>query len=148
MDEEVSTLNQLRTLSLVTLPKGRKCVKTKCAFDLKTDHEGHIEQYKAWIFAKGFTQRHGVDYHEVLSPVDNYTTFRICSAYTTLNEWIVISQNIKNAFLNADNSMQIYVEQPKGYEQKNSRDKVYRLHKALLSLKKRLKHGEIFFIHF
>jgi hypothetical protein len=38
-------------------------------FKLKRDSDGNIARYKATLVARGFTQEHGVDYHETFAPI-------------------------------------------------------------------------------
>jgi hypothetical protein len=46
----------------------RKCIKSNFVFDLKFNHDGTINKYKARWVARGFTQRHGIDYEETFAP--------------------------------------------------------------------------------
>jgi hypothetical protein len=54
-----------------TMPRskylGRKTIKCRWVFDKKYNNDGTINKYKARLFARGFTQRHGIDYQETFA---------------------------------------------------------------------------------
>nr|KYP62892.1 Retrovirus-related Pol polyprotein from transposon TNT 1-94 [Cajanus cajan] len=49
--------------------------------------------------------------------------------------WLVYQLDVKSAFLHGELNDEVYVEQPKGYVQKDDPQKVYKLKKALYGLK-------------
>ena len=44
-------------------------VNCKSIYKIKTHSNGSIEQYKARLFAKSFTQEYEIDYEETFAPV-------------------------------------------------------------------------------
>ena len=62
--EELDSLCRCKVFELVDPPKGRKVIKNRWVFDLKSD--GHK---KARLVAKGFSQVKGIDYDAIFSPV-------------------------------------------------------------------------------
>ena len=62
------------------MPKGVKSIGCKWIFNTKWDLKGKIVRYKALLFAKGFTQKEGLDYKETFSPVSSKDSFRIIIA--------------------------------------------------------------------
>jgi hypothetical protein len=87
------------------------------------------------LVAKGFAQRHGVDYDETFAPVARMDTIRAVLAIAAQNKWPVYQMDVKSAFLNGFLDKEVYVDQPPGYEVKDQEQKVYKLKKALYGLK-------------
>ena len=85
--------------------------------------------------AKGYIQRHGIDYEEVFAPVARIETIRLLLALAASNGWQVHHLDVKTAFLHGDLKEEVYVAQPEGYTIKGKEDKVYKLNKALYGLK-------------
>lgn len=92
-------------------------------------------KYKARILAKGYVQKHGVDYDEVFAPVERIETVHVILALAGTNGWRVHHLDVKSAFLNGNLEEELYVSQPKGYNKDGEIEKVYRLSKALYRLK-------------
>ena len=55
---------------LVDLPKGRRTIKGRWMFAVKSDG-----RKKARFITKGFTRIFGIDYEETFSPVARFETF-------------------------------------------------------------------------
>ena len=70
---------------------------------------------------KGFTQREGIDYNEIFSPVSCKDSFRIIIALVAHYDLELHQMDIKTAFLNGDLEENVYMAQPKGFvmEEKN-----------------------------
>ena len=94
-----------------------------------------INKHKSRLVAKGYIQRHGVDYEEVFAPVARIETVRFIIALAASNGWQVQHLDVKTAFLYGELKENVYVSQPEGYEVKGSEGKVYKLKKALYGLK-------------
>ena len=68
MQEEMNSLHKNKTYELVELLKGKKALRNKWVFKIKKDSE-KLVKYKARLVVKGFSQKHGVDFDEIFSPV-------------------------------------------------------------------------------
>jgi hypothetical protein len=79
MATEYQSLLDIGTWKLVPLPVGRKAIRCKWVFKIKTNPDGSIARYKARLVAQGCTQTHGIDYDQTFSPVVKYD-----SIHTTL----------------------------------------------------------------
>jgi hypothetical protein len=59
MVEELESIEENRTWSLVDLPKGQRPIGVKWIFKLKQDENGEVVKHKARLVAKGYVQRQG-----------------------------------------------------------------------------------------
>ena len=75
MLEEMESLQKNKTWELVKLPKGKKAIGCKWIFYKKeTLSEKECENFKARLVAKGYSQREGIDYNEIFSPIVKHTS--------------------------------------------------------------------------
>ena len=56
-------------------------------------------------------------------------------ALAAQKNWTIYQLDVKLAFLHGELHEDVYVDQPKGYEKRDSEHLVYKLHKALYGLK-------------
>ena len=76
MEEEIQSLKENQMFDLVRLPDGRKALKNKWVFKLKTEENNPNPRYKARIVVKGCNQKKGIDFEEIFSPVVKMTSIR------------------------------------------------------------------------
>jgi hypothetical protein len=82
MKEEMDALERNKTWDLVELPKDRKVVGCKWVYKLKKGVDDKVERYKARLVEKGYSQKEGIDFHEIFSlsrvhqQIPNYRPFR------------------------------------------------------------------------
>ncbi|GJS97386.1 retrovirus-related pol polyprotein from transposon TNT 1-94 [Tanacetum coccineum] len=119
-------------LSIIQLGKS-KLVSCKWLFKIKEGIEGvQKPRYKARLVAHGFTQRAGIDYNEVFSPVVRHASIRVILALTACKDYEMDQLDVKTVFLHGNLEEVIYMRQPPGYEKGN---KVCLLKKSLYGLK-------------
>jgi len=128
--EELESLRKRQVFELTELPPGRKTIKNRWVFDIKTDG-----RKKARLVAKGFSQVEGIDYDQVFSPVVRFETVRIMFALAALNGWHISGLDVKTAYLYGKLDEEIYMEQPEGFKIKGQERKVLRLRRAIYGLK-------------
>jgi hypothetical protein len=68
IDEELASLKENETYKYVRRPSGRKTVRTKWVFKIKTDRDGKI-QYKARLVILGYEQVWGIESSQKASRV-------------------------------------------------------------------------------
>jgi len=85
--------------------------------------------------AKGYSQKPGVDYEAIFSPVARLETVRFLLAIAVHNGWPVHHFDVKSTFLNGNIQEEVFVVQPEGYIVTRKVDNVYKLKKALYGLK-------------
>lgn len=120
LDEEYKSLIANKTWELVKTPKNTKILRCKWIFKLKRNEKGEIVRYKARLVALGYSQEYSIDHHEVFAPVVKQTILRILLTIAGRDKLQVQHYDIKNAFLNADLTEDIYMKQPQGYETKDN----------------------------
>ena len=83
------------------------------------------------MVAKGYVQRHGVDYDKVFAPVARIETIRLIIGLASSKGWEIHHLDVKTAFLHGELKEEVFVEQPEGFLVKGKETKVYKLKKAL-----------------
>lgn len=112
MKTELQALNLNHTWDIVKLPKGKKPVSCKWVYKIKQKADGSIERYKAGLVAKGFTQKHGIDFHETFSPVVKFTTIRSIVALVLKMGWNIHQFDVNNAFIHGELHEDVYMKVP------------------------------------
>nr|GEY89063.1 retrovirus-related Pol polyprotein from transposon TNT 1-94 [Tanacetum cinerariifolium] len=126
-------LGRTSTWDLVDHPARKKLVSCKWLFKIKERIKGvQKPRFKARLVARRFTQRAGIDYNDVFSPVVQHTSIRVILALTTCKDYELEQLDVKTTFLHGNLEEVIYMRQPLGYEQGN---KVCLLNKSLYGLK-------------
>jgi hypothetical protein len=85
--------------------------------------------------AKGFTQREGIDYTEIFSPVPCKDSLRIIMALVAHYDLELHQMDVKTTFLNENLLENIYMAQPKGFAVKGKEHMGCRLRKSIYGLK-------------
>ncbi|GJS21580.1 retrovirus-related pol polyprotein from transposon TNT 1-94, partial [Tanacetum coccineum] len=73
-----------------------------------------VAKFKARLVAKGFSQKEGMDYHEVFSPVVKHKTIRVLLAMVGDKSGELDQFDVKTAFLHGNLEERIYISQPEG----------------------------------
>ncbi len=90
---------------------------------------------KGRLVAQGYSQKYGVDYDEVFSPVARFSSIRTLLAFAVKRGMMVHQMDVVTAFLNGDLKEDIYMQQPPGYVSPGKESKVCKLKKSLYGLK-------------
>jgi transposase InsO family protein len=128
--EELESLQKRNVYELVKLPPGRKAIKNRWVFAIKSDG-----RKRARLVAKGFSQVEGLEYDEIFSPVVRFESVRLLFALAALENWHMTALDVKTAFLYGQLDEEIYMEQPEGFKVKGQEFKVLRLRRAIYGLK-------------
>ncbi|KAH9655560.1 Integrase catalytic domain-containing protein [Citrus sinensis] len=136
MQDEIVSLKKNNTWILVDRPSNKKLVGSKWIFKLKAGaSENEPPRHKARLVAKGFTQREGVNFNEVFSPVVKYNSIRLLLALSAYHDLELEQMDVKTAFLHGSLDEEIFMAQPEGFIERGSEDKVCLLKKSLYGLK-------------
>jgi hypothetical protein len=134
MMEEMDSIEENGTWSLVDLPLSRRPIGVKWVFKVKWDEHGVVSKHKAHLVVKGYAQWHGINYDEVFTQVARLDSVCLLIALMTHEGWEVHHMDVKSAFLNFDPHEEVYVEQPAGFIIAGKEHKVLKLKKALYRL--------------
>ena len=126
MNQEIDCINRNETWKLVNKVKEKKILDVKWVYTRKLD-----DRYKARLVVRGFQQTDVVD--DIYAPVAKNQTLKILLSYCCKNSLKIEQMDVETAFLNGKVKTEVYVHQPKGYEDGTNR--VYKLSKALYGLR-------------
>nr|GFA79947.1 hypothetical protein [Tanacetum cinerariifolium] len=93
---------------------------------------------KARLVARGYRQEVGIDFEESFALVARLEAIRIFLAYAAQKNMVVYQMDVKTAFLNGNLRKEVYVSQLDGFVDQDNPNHVYKLKKALYTLKQAL----------
>ena len=135
MEDEIQSIIDNKTWELSDLPSNRQIIGTKWVLKKKRDGNNNVLRYKACLVAKGYSQIAGLDFTETFAPVVRIESIRTLLAIAAFYRLYILHADAKTAFLNGNSDLELYVEQPEGFLDRNYPDKVLRLRKSLYGLK-------------
>ena len=101
----MESLDRNQTLTLANFSKDSKIIGSRWVFRKKDN-----EQYKASLVAKGYTQKKGIDYNVIFSPVVKFTFIRLLAIVAHFD--LELEQmDVKTAFLHGELEEKIYMKQ-------------------------------------
>ncbi|KAL0285238.1 UNVERIFIED_CONTAM: Retrovirus-related Pol polyprotein from transposon TNT 1-94 [Sesamum radiatum] len=122
---EMDSMNSNKVWTLVDPPKGVKPVGCKWVYKRKLGADQEVTTFKARLVAKGYTQRPGVDFEEIYSPVAMAKPIRIMLAIAAWYDYEIWQMDVKTAFLNGFVEEEIYIDQPEGFTSVREEQKGY-----------------------
>jgi hypothetical protein len=115
MLEELESIRENKTWSMVELPWGHRPIGLKWVLKLKRDEHGEVIKHKARLVAKGYVQRQGRNFEEVFALVARMESVRVILCLAAHFNWTVHHMDVKSAFLNGGLTEEVYVSQPPGF---------------------------------
>ncbi|GJZ97106.1 putative ribonuclease H-like domain-containing protein [Tanacetum coccineum] len=134
MQEEMQQFINQKVWQLVPLPDGKIAIGTKWILKNKRDARGIVVRNKARLVAQGHRQEEGINYDEVFALVARIEAIRLFLAFASYMGFMVYQMDVKSAFLYGEIEEEVYVTQPKGFEDPYFPKHVYRVVKALYGL--------------
>ena len=133
MTVEIKQHEEIGTWELVHLPTGRIAIGCRWVYVVKTQLDGTFEKAKARLVAQGFTQRPGMDYYKITSPVFKFDSLWTLLAIGNSLNWEIEMMDVKGTYLNSDLNEEIYMQQPEGFN--DGTGQVLKLKKSIYGLK-------------
>lgn len=136
--KEVASLQERKVFKLVDrkhLPKGANVITGKWVFKVKPNPDGTVERFKCRLCARGFLQKHGIDYSATFSPVASQATIKLLLAIAAQKDMYLNQADVSTAFLYGDlpKSERVYMECPPGIDHKPGQ--VMELQRCIYGLK-------------
>ena len=129
----MSQHQELGTWEITELPPGRTAIGCRWVYAVKTKLDGEFEKAKARIVAQGFTQRPGMDYYDITSPVVKFDSLRVLLAIANTLDWEIEMMDVKGGYLHSMLKEEIYMHQPDGFD--DGSGQVLKLQQVLYGLK-------------
>ncbi|CAA7042916.1 unnamed protein product [Microthlaspi erraticum] len=135
-DDEMDSLRKNETWKLVDRVKTQRAIGCRWIFTRKAGIVGvENPRFKARLVAKGYSQKEGIDYQEIFSPVVKHVSIRFLLSAVVHFNMELQQMDVKTAFLHGFLDETIYMEQPEGYVDERYPEKVCLLQRSLYGLK-------------
>ena len=85
--------------------------------------------------AQCYTQIKGINFEETFAPVARFEAIWMTLTFASFKDFKLFQIDIKSAFLNGFIEEEVYIEQPPGFVDPTLPDFIFKLEKALYSLK-------------
>jgi hypothetical protein len=94
-----------------------------------------VVRNKTRLVAQGYTLIEGINFDETFAPIARLESIKILLSIACHLGFKLYQMDVKSAFLNGILQEEVYVEQPKGFQDPHHPHHVYKLKKALYGLK-------------
>ena len=135
MKFELDSMYSNQVWDLVKAPNGIKPISCKWVYKRKRGIDGKVENFKARLVVKRYTQKEGIDYEETFSPVAMLKSIRILLSIVAHYDYEIWQMDVKIAFLNGNLEEEIYMMQPEAFIAKNQEHMVCKLKRSIYGLK-------------
>ena len=108
---------------------------SRWVFKVKRNEHGEVDRFKARLVAQGYSQKKGVDYDKVFSPVARNASLPSLLALANAHALHIHQMDAKTAFLNGTLDCAIYMSQPEGFIDSSKPNHVCKLKRSLYGLK-------------
>lgn len=134
MKEEISSIQEKCTWDLVPLLPRKQVITTKWLYKTKTALPGQKPRLKARLVARGFQQRHVIDFDKKFAPVVKWSTIQALTARTSQLGHKIHHLDVKTAFLYGNLLDEVYMAQPQGFIEPGKEHLVCKLKMTLYGL--------------
>ena len=102
MQDKIDSLHENHTYELTKLSKGKRALRNKWVYKLKSGGSGNSPRYQARIVVKGFQQKKGVDFDEIFASIVKMTSIRTVLGIVASMDLEVEQLDVKTMFLHGD----------------------------------------------
>lgn len=135
MEDELRVMEERKVWNLIRPTENLNPLGCRWVYTIKRDQNGNIARYKARLVAQGYKQIKGETYDETFSPVVNFSVIRFFfSLFVSCLCWSHLQCDIKNAYLYAPITENIFMKQPPGFLAEGKENYICKLNKALYGL--------------
>ena len=112
IEDELLMFNTQKVWKLMDVDRNINLIGMKWVFKIKEDG-----RHKARLVALGYSQQYGFNYDDTYSPIINDLTIRLIITKSKTNDWVLVTIDVKSAFLNTPLDEEMYVKLPVGVEE-------------------------------
>ncbi|THH14157.1 hypothetical protein EW146_g6144 [Bondarzewia mesenterica] len=132
---ELKKMQEYDVWDVVPLPKGAELMDYRWVFTEKFDSDGKVTGCKARLVRKGYSQRFSVNFLWTSASIVRLKSVCTTLALTAVLDLELWQIDFESTFLNVPVDSDIYMRQPKGFEEMGKEDWVCRLNKAIYGTK-------------
>ena len=112
MVEEYQSIMKNDVWEIMPRPEGKSVVRSRWLYKIKHGANWVIEKYKARFFARGLSQKEGVDYDDTFTPLARCTSIISIIAIALAMGWNLYHMDVKTSLLNGIIGEEVYIEHP------------------------------------
>ena len=124
MHQELHQFVRNNVWELVLRLNDTHMIGTKWIFKNKTDEDGEAVRNKSRLVVQGYTQVEGTDFDESFALVARLESIRILLSIACIMNFKLYQMDVKSSFLNGFLQEEVFVEQPKGFQDLHFSDHV------------------------
>lgn len=109
MNNKIESMYSNQVWELVDSPKRIKPIWCKWTYKRKRGAVRKVETFSTRLVAKGYSQKEGIDYDEIFSPVVILKSFCMPLSIATTLDYDIWKMNVKTTFLNCYLEKNIYM---------------------------------------
>lgn len=134
MIREYKGIEETGTLEAVPRSMAKNVIKCKWVYRVKRRPDGQ-PHFKSRLVAKGFSQKHGVDFFETWAPTARHTTARVFLHLAAVKDMEVHAMDVDQAFLQGSLQEEIFMEPAPSMPTPPGENHVWKLRRPLYGLK-------------